>query len=67
MDSSVSLKEEIWFLRVCHHISIGLYFKYIKIIFTSSGSFLENVIKIIVSLLAQLTDYFMVIKRQPGG
>jgi len=25
MNSSVSPKEEIWFLRVCHHISIRLY------------------------------------------
>jgi hypothetical protein len=25
MDSSVSPEEEIWFLRVCHHISTGLY------------------------------------------
>jgi len=25
MDSSVSPKDEIWFLRVCHHISAGLY------------------------------------------
>jgi len=25
MDSSVSLKDEIWFLRVCHHISTVLY------------------------------------------
>ena len=25
MDSSVSPKDEIWFLRVCHHISPGLY------------------------------------------
>jgi len=25
MDSSVSPKNEIWFLRVCHHISTGLY------------------------------------------
>ena len=25
MDSSVSTKDEIWFLRVCHHISTGLY------------------------------------------
>jgi len=25
MDSSVSPKDEIWFLRVCHHISVGLY------------------------------------------
>jgi len=25
MDSSVSLKDEIWFLRVCHYISTGLY------------------------------------------
>ena len=24
MNSSVSLKDEIWFLRVCHHISTGL-------------------------------------------
>jgi len=25
MDSSVSPKEEIWFLRVCHHISNAVY------------------------------------------
>jgi len=25
MDSSVSPKDEIWFLRVCHHISTGFY------------------------------------------
>jgi len=25
MESSVSPKDEIWFLRVCHHISTGLY------------------------------------------
>jgi len=25
MDSSVSPKDSIWFLRVCHHISTGLY------------------------------------------
>ena len=25
MDSSVSPKDEIWFMRVCHHISTGLY------------------------------------------
>jgi hypothetical protein len=25
MDSSVSPKDEIWFLRVCHHISNGVY------------------------------------------
>jgi hypothetical protein len=25
MDSSVSAKEEIWFLRVCHHVSNALY------------------------------------------
>jgi len=25
MDSSVSPKDEIWFLRVCQHISTGLY------------------------------------------
>jgi len=25
MDSSVSPKDEIWFLRVYHHISTGLY------------------------------------------
>jgi len=27
MDSSVSPKLEIWFLRVCHRISTGLYYK----------------------------------------
>ena len=25
MDSSVSPKDEIWFLRVCHHISNAVY------------------------------------------
>jgi len=25
MDSSVSLEDEIWFLRVCHHISNAVY------------------------------------------
>jgi len=25
MDSSISPKDEIWFLRVCHHISTDLY------------------------------------------
>jgi len=25
MDSSVSPRDEIWFLRVCHHISDGFY------------------------------------------
>ena len=28
MDSSVLPKDEIWFLRVCHHISTGLYWKW---------------------------------------
>ena len=27
MDSSVSLKDQIWFLRVCHHVSNELYLK----------------------------------------
>ena len=27
MDSSISLKDQIWFLRVCHHILISLYQK----------------------------------------
>jgi hypothetical protein len=26
MDSSVSPKDEIWFLRVCQHVSTGLYY-----------------------------------------
>jgi len=26
MDSSISPKDEIWFLRVCHHISNAVYF-----------------------------------------
>jgi len=30
MDSSVSPKDEIWFLRVCHHISTGLYLRKMK-------------------------------------
>ena len=27
MDSSVSLKDQIWFLRVCHHVSNVLYYR----------------------------------------
>ena len=27
MDSSVSPKDEIWFLRVCHHISNAVYIR----------------------------------------
>ena len=30
MDSSVSPKDEIWFLRVCHHISTALYLFIVK-------------------------------------
>jgi hypothetical protein len=33
MDSSVSLEDRIWFLRVCHHVSNGLYFTVIAYIF----------------------------------
>jgi hypothetical protein len=29
MDSYFSTKDEIWFLRVCHHISTGLYFDFV--------------------------------------
>jgi len=32
MDSSVSPKDEIWFLRVCHHISNALYKQLISLI-----------------------------------
>jgi len=34
MDSSVSAEDEIWFLRVCHHVSNALYVR----IGTRSGS-----------------------------
>jgi len=34
MDSSVSPKDEIWFLRVCHHISNAVY-KSVHILFSS--------------------------------
>jgi len=30
MDSYVSPKDEIWFMRVCHHISTGLYTKFVS-------------------------------------
>jgi hypothetical protein len=36
MDSSVSPKDEIWFLSVCLHISTGLYQKYILPLITYS-------------------------------
>jgi len=31
MDSSVSPKDEIWFLRVCHHISNAAYHRYVRL------------------------------------
>jgi len=31
MDSSLSPKDEIWFLRVCHHISTGVYSLWTKL------------------------------------
>jgi len=31
MESSVSLKDEIWFLRVCHHVSNAVYTSFIFI------------------------------------
>jgi len=31
MDSSVSPKDEIWFLRVCHHISNAVYSNNMKL------------------------------------
>jgi len=38
MNSSVSPKDEIWFLRVCHHISTGLYLNW-SLWHTSYGKF----------------------------
>jgi len=32
MDSSVSPKDEIWFLRVCHHISNAVYIRIYTVI-----------------------------------
>jgi hypothetical protein len=29
MDSSISLKDQIWFLRVCHHVSNVLYIRFL--------------------------------------
>ena len=29
MDSSISLKDQIWFLRVCHHILFSLYLVFV--------------------------------------
>jgi len=42
MDSSVSLKDEIWFLRVCHHISNAVYLKYVGPFQTHLVSFIYN-------------------------
>jgi len=38
MYSSVSPKDEIWFLRVCHHISIGLYYSINVLLYKSDKS-----------------------------
>jgi hypothetical protein len=53
MDSSVSPKEEIWFLHVCHHISNAVYLLVLKVtvqllqisyfVFASSSSCFNNV------------------------
>ena len=32
MDSSVSLKDQIWFLRMCYHVSNVLYLLYVLIV-----------------------------------
>jgi len=42
MDSSVSQKDEIWFLRVCHHISAGLCFMLIPLWFCISVAQVER-------------------------
>ena len=42
MDSSVSPKDEIWFLRVCHHISTGLYHSTLRNIAEDRSSHLHR-------------------------
>jgi len=37
MDLSVSPKNEIWFLRVCHHSSTGLYYYWAENSFLPEG------------------------------
>ena len=41
MDSSVSPKDEIWFLRVCHHISYAVYYHLVPDFTTNPTSFIR--------------------------
>jgi hypothetical protein len=43
MDSSVSPKDEIWFLRVCHHISNPVYQSVLQAAKNMSGLSVETV------------------------
>jgi len=44
MDSSVLPKDEVWFLRVCHHISTGLYLNWCIAHFKVTGYELNSII-----------------------
>jgi hypothetical protein len=50
MDSSVSPKDEIWFLRVCHHISIAAYY--------STAAISPNQVWFLLQLLLYLSSEF---------
>jgi len=51
MDSSVSQKDEIWFLRVCHHISNAVYFR------MSSDTF-KRILELIHTLIKKQNAIF---------
>jgi len=58
MDSSVSPKDEIWFLRVCHHISTGLYL-FLWVVKSCAGLELWCVIKAWTKISHQNQRYLL--------
>jgi len=55
MDSSVSAKDEIWFLHVCHHVSNTVYT--IKILDGSINSLLNINVKCTIYKVEQIKIY----------
>ena len=65
MDSSISAKDEIWFLRVCHHISTGLYMSEnnIKFLVLSIKMDRKNSTQSFHILLEILMSYIVIVGR----
>ena len=62
MDSSVSPKDEIWFLCVCHHISPGLYEGKVDVPVMS-----HTRVSLLLQISFQLVEGFSECPYEPGG